>query len=314
MRVDPADRKGFEAELRVRPLGPVTLAWVQSMPSVVTRTREQAKQASERAFGFIIQLKGSGSIDHCGKQSSLAPGNIVLNDVTQPMRCSFGKPMEGITVRVSEAALKTRISFANDVLGVSLPASAALASTAIGMAHSLVMADEKLPGHYSTAVATALLDILAMTYSSAYGKTSRDIGVIGARYARVTNFIEARLQDPGLTPALVSSTLKIEPRYLRKLMTHFGETTSHYILRRRLEESSRQLISPLCSERTVTEIALSLGFNSTSHFSRVFKAKYGLSPTDHRTLHAEARAPALSCVSGSRAASPGAACQRARDL
>ena len=285
--VDPTNHKDFQAELRVRSLGPVTLAWVHSMPSVVTRTKEQASQATEKAFGFVIQLQGTGSVAHCGRRTALAPGDIVLNDVTQPMRCSFGEPMQGVTVRVSEPALRTRIPFADDMLGVCLSAQAPLASTAVNMTRSLVMADDQLPGDYSTAVATSLLDILAMAYSSAYGKVGCDGSIIGARYAVVVDFIEARLHDPSLTPAIVSSALKIAPRHLRRLMARYGETVSRYILRRRLEESSKQLTSPLCRERAITDIAFSLGFNSTSHFTRVFKSKYGLAPTDYRVVHAK---------------------------
>ena len=109
---------------------------------------------------------------------------------------------------------------------------------------------------------------------------------MSARQALVTEFIEARLHDPNLTPGVISSALKISPRYLRKLMAQYGETASSYILRRRLEESSKQLKTLLCRTRTVTDIAFSLGFNSTAHFARVFKEKFGVTPTDYRSMHA----------------------------
>ena len=34
--------------------------------------------------------------------------------------------------------------------------------------------------------------------------------------------------------------------------------------------------------RTVTEIAMDAGFNSLSHFSSVFRKRYGVSPTSAR--------------------------------
>ncbi|WP_017522391.1 helix-turn-helix domain-containing protein [Pusillimonas noertemannii] len=38
--------------------------------------------------------------------------------------------------------------------------------------------------------------------------------------------------------------------------------------------------------RRVSEIAYAWGFNSIAHFSRVFRARYGMSPFEYRELHA----------------------------
>ena len=286
--VEPTDRRQFQAELRLRSIGPVTLAWVQSQPSIVTRTKELADQATERLFGFVIQLRGAGLVSHCGHRFEFTPGDVVLNDNTQPMRCDFLEPMEGITVRVSEAVLRARIPFADELRGVRLPSGTPLAATAVNMARSLVLSDDLLPADYGTAVANSLLDIFAMSYSAAGGRTTTIESVGGVRQALVLDFIEAHLHDPSLTPGTISSSLQISPRYLRKLMAQYGETASSYILRRRLEESSKQLRAPLHRDRTVTELAFSFGFNSSAHFARVFKNKYGLSPSDYRAEHAEA--------------------------
>ncbi len=205
------------------------------------------------------------------------------------MSCNFPKLSEGITVRVSGAALKTRIPFADDMLGVRLPGSTALVSTAASMARNLVLEDYELAGDCETAAANSLLDILAIAYSTACDRRAPDISVAGVRRALVTEFIESHLHDPGLTPGAIASALRISPRYLRKLMAQYGETASSYILRRRLEESGKNFKSALYRGRTVTDIAYSLGFNSTAHFARVFKVKFGLTPTDYRMMNASAQ-------------------------
>jgi len=296
VRVDPANSKEFQAQLKVRSLGPVTFAWVRSQPSTVVRTKELAAQANERLFGFVIQLHGKGAVSHCGHCFGFTPGDIVLNDTTEPMSCSFPEPMEGLTVRVSEAALKARIPFVDDVRGVRIPGDAALVSTVVSMAKSLALSDDRLPADYGAQLANSLLDVFAMSYSAACGRIACEESVVRARQALVTEFIEARLHDPNLTPGMISSALRISPRYLRKLMAQYGETASSYILRRRLEESSKQLKTILYRNRTVTDIAFSLGFNSTAHFARVFKEKFGMTPTECRLMHTGEGGP-LACRS-----------------
>ena len=41
----------------------------------------------------------------------------------------------------------------------------------------------------------------------------------------------------------------------------------------------------LRSEASVSEVAYSLGFEYPQHFSKLFKAKTGLNPTDYRTVN-----------------------------
>ena len=284
VRVNPANSKEFQAQLRLQSLGPVTFAWVRSQPSSVVRTKEIAAQASERLYGFVIQLHGTGAVSHCGYDFGFVPGDIVLNDTTRPMSCNFAEPMEGLTVRVSEAALKARIPYADDVVGVRIPGNAPLAATAVNMAKSLAVCDTQLPPAYCTQLANSLLDVFGVAYSAACGRINAEGSVVCARQTLVMQFIEEHLHDPALTPGLISSALRISPRYLRKLMAQRGETASSYILRRRLEESSKQLKIALCRNRTVTDIAFSLGFNSTAHFARVFKEKFGTTPTDYRVM------------------------------
>jgi AraC family transcriptional activator of tynA and feaB len=49
-----------------------------------------------------------------------------------------------------------------------------------------------------------------------------------------------------------------------------------------LEECAEALRDPAQRGRTVTEIALSHGFNNPSHFSRVFRARYKTTPREYR--------------------------------
>jgi transcriptional regulator GlxA family with amidase domain len=52
-----------------------------------------------------------------------------------------------------------------------------------------------------------------------------------------------------------------------------------YLKRLRLERAAALL---LATSMSIKEIAFSVGFGSTAHFSRDFKKHYGLPPTDYR--------------------------------
>ncbi|WP_430246134.1 helix-turn-helix domain-containing protein [Neorhizobium sp. DAR64861/K0K2] len=99
---------------------------------------------------------------------------------------------------------------------------------------------------------------------------------------RATQAIELKLSDPDLTPSGIADHLGISLRYLQKLFEDVGENANHYIRRRRLERSHQDLADPLYSGLSIAEISYRWGFNDSAYFSRAFKDRFGMSPSQHR--------------------------------
>ncbi len=92
-------------------------------------------------------------------------------------------------------------------------------------------------------------------------------------------FIEQNISCPNLVNQDIADNLKISEVYLRKLfMRHLKTTPKQYILAHRLQEAKRLLTD---TTLTVTAIAEKCGFSSVYHFSREFKRKNGITPTQY---------------------------------
>lgn len=61
-----------------------------------------------------------------------------------------------------------------------------------------------------------------------------------------------------------------------------GMTFSQFVLNYRLETAKELLLT---SQKQISEICYGVGFNDIPHFTRVFKAKYGISPSGYRKNH-----------------------------
>ncbi|GAA2610831.1 MULTISPECIES: helix-turn-helix transcriptional regulator [Streptomyces] len=92
------------------------------------------------------------------------------------------------------------------------------------------------------------------------------------------NLAEQRLADADLSPAMLARELNVSVRTLQRAFAAGGETVTAYIRERRLE-SARQALS--ATRLTVSEIAAHWQFADSSHFSRAFKQRYGVSPTEY---------------------------------
>lgn len=100
--------------------------------------------------------------------------------------------------------------------------------------------------------------------------------------ARILEYVELHLTDPDLSPEVIARAHHISVRYLHKLFKDEGTTVGRWILRRRLEECRRDLMRYGRGGRTIAAVAGRWGFLSATHFSRVFRSAYGMSPREWR--------------------------------
>ena len=101
-----------------------------------------------------------------------------------------------------------------------------------------------------------------------------------ARINRVIDYIQHHL-DAELTLEKLSREAAFSPFHFHRIFQfQVGETLNRFINRIRVEKAAMQLVyNP---KNTVTEIALSCGFSSSSTFARAFHDWYGMSATEWR--------------------------------
>lgn len=100
---------------------------------------------------------------------------------------------------------------------------------------------------------------------------------------RVKTYIRLHLRDPDLTIERIAGALACSKRYLHMCFADEGLSITEFIWIERLDQCRRELEEDTPSGRTITEVAFSWGFNSSSHFSRLFKKRFGAPPS--RTRH-----------------------------
>lgn len=86
--------------------------------------------------------------------------------------------------------------------------------------------------------------------------------------------------DRDLTVGEISDTLHFDPAYLtRKFTQEYGVCPKEYLIEKRMEHAKKLLRD---TEATINEIAFSVGYVDQLYFSRIFKKKTGISPTEYR--------------------------------
>lgn len=104
---------------------------------------------------------------------------------------------------------------------------------------------------------------------------------------RIRNFVKAQLRDPNLSVEMIAQAIGLSSRYVYKLFSNEQTPLMRSVWDERLDHCQRDLGLAALRNRSVSEIAFFWGFNNPAHFSRAFRLRFGMSPTEcrQRALH-----------------------------
>ena len=95
----------------------------------------------------------------------------------------------------------------------------------------------------------------------------------------IREVVDAHLYDDISVTELALLSNHSLSSFKRKFKEIYKESTASYLKKKKLEKAADLLLG---SSKNVSKICYDSGFNDLAHFSRSFKNKYGISPTEYR--------------------------------
>jgi AraC-like DNA-binding protein len=128
-------------------------------------------------------------------------------------------------------------------------------------------------------------DLVALAITA--GKDANDLGsssgVRAARLRAIKLDIIDGLSSETLSVATIARLHRISAVYVRKLFASEGMTFSTFVMQNRLARAYRMLGAPRSARLPISDIAFEAGFSDLSYFSRSFRQRYGITPSEART-------------------------------
>ena len=107
-------------------------------------------------------------------------------------------------------------------------------------------------------------------------------GLKAARLRAVLAEIVRHFTDPDFDLDNVAATLGLSRRYLQRLLEETGKSFTEHVAERRLQRAYAMLTDPRFAHLRIIDIALAAGFGDVSHFNRLFRRRFGDSPSGVR--------------------------------
>ena len=103
-----------------------------------------------------------------------------------------------------------------------------------------------------------------------------------AQLLRMRDFVQRHLAEPELSARTVAAAFGVSARYVEIVFRESGTSPARYIRTARMERARRVLADPRQRQRSVGAIARSVGIESPTVFTRMFRQFHDITPSEYR--------------------------------
>jgi AraC-like DNA-binding protein len=273
----------FNGRVTRAPLGAASCTEVSSQQQRVYRTRSRIARSHEDFFLIALGKHGVGGVAQDGRETVLRPGEFAIYDTTRPYELRFDDAFTQVILQVPRDMLLRRAPGTEALTAISFGSDRPLQKLAHDFVYRLCQSADEIQPEHAVRLSEQAVDLVAMALSERLGTQALPSTRRLALLHRLKAHVRTHLADPDLSISEAATALGVSPRYVNDLLSEEGTSFQRFVLTERLAQCQRDLASPILAHRHVSEIAFAWGFNDVSHFGRVFRERYGLSPRDFRT-------------------------------
>lgn len=268
----------FEATEENLRLPRIDFARVQASPHVVERADEHISRGADGGVALYFSFVGEAFFYHRDGVQLQRPGTMLICDVSRPFMRGFAQGLQELVATVPRQLYEHAVG----AKAPREPIVRSFADTPGGDQHA---------GELAQLIRRTLAEPSDLTLATTEGQVldllqrmlapEKDRGG-NAHCAAALSWIKRNLRDPSISVVSVAKAVGVSERTLSRAFAERGATVARLILELRLELAHRVLSQP--GAPSVRDVAISCGFVSAGHFSRVFRKRYDQTPAEVAAL------------------------------
>ncbi len=268
----------FHGELAVKSLGRSALITrIRSTPMEYNET-EEANYTDD--YFICLSLCPHAQLTQNGITSEQSAGDMVIYDNNQPFSYRFPEGDNQIVISVPHAVFNAEVHNASSLLNKTLKSDSPLGKFVSSMIQQAWESEEQ-EDIFGDKMLSAIISILASAFEAAslegndaVERDKRD------NLNLVQQFIVDNLEDPTLSVESISQNVHMSSRTLSRLFSKENTSVMRWAWQQRIKSCHKMLMTN--NNLTVSEVAHKHGFSNMSHFSKMFKEAYGVTPSQLR--------------------------------
>lgn len=232
------------------------------------------------AIVVLAYLSGGFTFETDERTQAVGANEIAFFDLGRPL-CIEAAFVDNISLVVSRHRLEELTASVRDIHGYVLK-SGATRDLLLAHMHACVDVGHRMPAADAAAISEVSIRMVAASWNSVIRHTAaapRHTGLVSL--GDIKSHIEAHLGDPALGPAQLLQTFSLSRATLYRMFEPAGGVSA-FILERRMHRAFQLITAPGADKPRIKQLALAVGFEHASAFSRAFKKQFGVSPQEVR--------------------------------
>ena len=283
LALEPRPDTDLIARTRTADLGCVHVLSTRSQGADVVRTPKLAHDSVRPSLMVSVVDHGIGIVVRGERVMTLHPGEIGLYVTDEPYRLEFTPGALRHTYQVPLDELGLPRQLIADQLDVAVHPDRATTAAVSAFLRSTARNAPAATTAEQAALQGPTLELIRLLLTRPVPQSPAGREATATSLAtRVEEHVRTRLGDPELSARSIARTFSISERYVYSILSRRGIDLSDLIREHRLENAIRMLEDHALGLVTIAEVAHRCGFPDHAHFSRTFRARYGIAPSDWR--------------------------------
>jgi AraC-like DNA-binding protein len=250
-------------------------------PGFTFRDKELVRDTGAEAFSLIFSRSKNLDVAQCGREVRLRRGDATLLHVAETGHVGSYQPFEIVAQIIPQTELVARGANLDAGVARRLPARTEALHLLRGYIGSIERRKSALSAETSETARRHVIDLAVLAFTSRNRLGESDLSAVAAaRLQAALDHIASHFDEPGFGITAVARRQGVSARYVQRLLETSGAAFTTRVHELRLQRAL-ELLGEVSTSR-ISDIALQVGFSDISQFNRLFRARFGDTPSAFR--------------------------------
>lgn len=266
-------------------LGACRLTRLEADRHVVFGDHVLAAPDDPDAIKLIVQTEGSASLKQGGLHAPVSRNALVIYDPSRPYMLTNSTPVRQLLLQLPRHSLP---AMAVERLSQPFTAHAdkdGMCRILLSLMDSTIHEIDHLDEAGRSSVGQTMIELVRTMIGADLSQARPLTNSLDVLLRRIKDFIDINLERSDLTVTMIARRMGCSVRYVYRAFEVERQTPSDYIWDLRVQKAAARLRDAGGHAGEISGVAFALGFSSSAHFSRVFRHRYGVSPSQWRKVN-----------------------------
>ena len=229
-----------------------------------------------------LHKRGISIVSQDGRESRVEPGDVFVLDPSRPFYIETGE-IETHSIYMNKAAIRSLVPELEMATARAIRCHSGAAALFRSTLDEVFALAPSLTEDVADDVSEALIHLLAPAIRCSVRADEQCPSRLSSLHRqRIIRFVKENLGDSTLDGNTIAKAVNLSPRHVYQIFEGEGKPLMRWVWSERLSRCRRDLEHASLNSKSIAEIAFQWGFSSVSHFSRAFKAEFGVTPRECR--------------------------------